>query len=188
MLATNAATGFGFRVEQTGKHYVTVQAMTESGLGPFSVFGQVTSTFPSVRDVPLYFLDYTDRVSHLGTNATTGIANTANIPLLVGMFESQYDIYDVDTVTTNPGAGTYISHGMGNFAGNGGGGLGGNFNLNTGAAVGSRRPSGDSWTDITGSSWTRFADMERAIFVQAQEASHASGVYAHARHPLAYLV
>ncbi len=186
-IRTDAATGFGFRIEQTGRHYVSVLATGETGLGPYSLLGQVTGSYPTRRDVPLYFLDYTDQTPHLGTDASAGIVNPAHIPLLVGLFEAMYDMYDVDVTTTSPGAGTYVAHGMGNFAGNGGGGLGGNFNLNNGAPIGSRRPSGDSWTDVTGAGWTRFADMERAAYVQAQETGHASGIYAHARHPLAFL-
>lgn len=186
-LGSGAATGFGFRAERTGRHFLSIEAILGTGLGGYEISGRISATFPTQRDVPLYALDFTAQTAHLGFNPSAGIANAAYIPLLNGLFEARADIYDVDYTNTMPSSGTFIGHGMGTYN-SGAGGLGGGFNLNSGNTTpGTRRASGDALTETTGNWWVRFADMHWAQSVMAQESTHASGVYAHARHPAAFM-
>lgn len=182
-LHTNAATGFGFRVEKSGTHYIVVEANSPRGLGGYVLVGQRTSTtFPSQRDVPLYFHDYTGQTTHLGYGPADPLSQQAVVPLMVGMFEARYDIYDVNVTLVKPSAGTpYLGFGMGEFGSIGAYGYGGSFNM------GSRQATGDSLVDDPGSSWNRLSAMRNAASVMNQETGHATGLYAHARHPLAYM-
>ncbi len=181
-LASSAATGFGFRIERTGRHYIGVSARTQTGLGGYVLSGNQTSTFPTQRDVPLYFHDYTAQATHLGYGPVTTQIPAQYHNLMVGMFEGQYDTYDVDVTTIKPATGTtYVGFGAGDFGSIGAYGYGGSFNLGT------RQVSGDSLLDDSGSGWTRFDSMRNAASVMNQETGHATGLYAHARNPLAFM-
>ncbi len=52
--STKPATGFGFRTERTGRHFITIQATQETGLGGYSVSGRQTSSFPPARRTALF--------------------------------------------------------------------------------------------------------------------------------------
>jgi len=181
-LASNAATGFGFRIEHTGRHYIAVSARASTGVGGYVLSGSQSSTFPTQRDVPLYFHDYTAQSTHLGYGPVTTQIPAQYHALMIGMFEGQYDTYDIDVTTTLPTGGTtYLGFGAGEFGSIGAYGYGGSF------SVGSRRPTGDSLLDDPGAGWTRFDSMRNAGSVMNQETGHASGLYAHARNPLAFM-
>jgi hypothetical protein len=178
---TNAATGFGFRVEQTGTHYIGIRAIDPTGLGGYSISGQQTSTFPTQRDIPLVFHDYTGQKTHLGYGPADPLLNPASIPAFIGMFEARYDVYDVDVTTSNPGATTHIGFGAGEFGSIGAYGYGGSFNLGT------RRASGDSVLDDSGAGFTSLEGIRRPASVMNQEIGHAAGLYAHARNALGFM-
>jgi hypothetical protein len=185
-LASNAATGFGFRVERTGRHYLAVSSTGASGVGGYVLTAVQSGTFPTRRDVPLIYHDYTGARTHLGYGPAAPLLNPATIPLLVGTYESRYDIYDVDVTTTNPGTGTFITFGAGEFGSIGAYGYGGSFSQNASSStVGSRRVSGQSLLDDSGSSFTSLINVRNPASVMIQETGHASGTYAHAREPAA---
>jgi hypothetical protein len=179
-MGTNAATGFGFRVERTGKHYLAVSATGPTGVGGYIISGSQTSTFPTQRDVPLVFHDYTGQRTHLGYGPAAPLVDPADIPLMVGMFEARYDLYDVDVTTAYPG-GTFLGFGAGEFGSIGAYGYGGSFSL------GSRRASGDSVLDDSGSTFTSLYNIRRPASVMNQEVGHAAGLYAHARNALGFM-
>src|SRR5688572_22004706 len=153
-LNTNAATGFGFRVERTGTHYLAVRAIDPTGTGGYSITGAQTATFPAQRDVPLVFHDYTGQRAHLGYGPAAPLLNPASVPLMIGMFEARYDVYDVDVTTTNPGT-DVVGFGAGEFGSIGAYGYGGSFNLGT------RRVRGDSVLDDSGANFTSLANLHR---------------------------
>lgn len=179
-MGTSAATGFGFRVERTGRHYIAVTAAAPTGVGGYVLAGSQSSTFPTQRDVPLIFQDYTGQRTHLGYGPAAPLADPADIPIMVGMFEARYDVYDVDVTTTYPG-GTFIGFGAGEFGSVGAYGYGGSFNLGT------RRASGDSLLDDSGASFASLYDIRRPASVMNQEIGHAAGLYAHARNALGFM-
>jgi hypothetical protein len=179
-LSTNAATGFGFRIERTGKHYLAIDAIDPTGVGSYSITGQQTSTFPTQRDVPLVFHDYTGQRTHLGYGPAAPLLNPASIPAFIGMFEGRYDVYDLDITQTNPGT-DVIGFGAGEFGSIGAYGYGGSFNLGT------RRARGDSVLDDSGASFTSLANIRNPASVMNQEIGHAAGLYAHARNPQAFM-
>jgi hypothetical protein len=129
-----------------GKFYLTVQAMHEAALGPYQlVFTR--SSFSKQRDVPLFFLDFTSQIGHLGYGSANFSAPTAT-GFVQGIFESRYDGFDVDVTQTLPtNTSEFVGQGYGSYSnlgpGAGGWGSGGS---------GTRRPDGDSVVDARNTS------------------------------------
>jgi hypothetical protein len=167
------------RMEYAGRHFVTVQATSETGLGGYALQGRITQTYPTQRDVPLYYQDFTGVTAHLSYGPATPFAQQADVPLLGGLFEARYDIYDVDLTTTNPETGEYVNFGMGEF------GTIGAYGYGSGG-YGTRRPSGGSMVDETGASWGSLANMAYAEAAMNHEMGHAVGL-SHARHPESFM-
>lgn len=185
-LGSDAATGFGWRPERTGRHYLVVRANTASSVGPYVLTKRITGSFPTLRDVPLVFHDYTGQAEHLGLGPAEPLQNAGSILAMIGLYESRYDQYDVDVTTIEPNGGSYITFGAGNFGDIGAYGYGGNYDLNSDSnTVGQRRVSGQSVLDDSGSGFTNFPAIRGAASVMNQEIGHASGTYAHARNPTA---
>src|SRR5262245_8434445 len=160
------------------RYFVTVQATNETGLGSYALSGRVTQPFPTYRDVPLYFHDYTGQTTHLGYGPAAPFGSAA-MPQAVGWFESRYDIYDVDVVLTNPGGAVeHASVGVGEYDDYGGGGLGS-------GTWGTRRVDGDSLVDVStgvGSGPHQFG----AAAIINHELGHVSTL-PHARHPIDFM-
>lgn len=187
---TSRTLGFGFRVERTGRHYIGVQAARFTspmgadtpGQGAYSLQGKQSESFPTRRDVPLFFHDYTGQTAHLTGGTATTPFNAQAVPFMVGMFEARFDVYDVDVTLNQPAANTpNVAFGMGDFPNATSYGLGGRFDLGT------RRIRGDSFVDDTGATWAGLASSRFAASVMNQEIGHASGLFAHARHPLSFM-
>lgn len=168
------------RPEKIGKHFITVRALSDTGLGPYSLSGQVEGTFSSQRDVPLMFQDYTGQTNHLNVNLLSPFSQPTMINNLVGQYEAQYDVYDVDVTLTNPGKGTdTVGFGMGDYEGlyNSGQGSG---------TAGVRRATGDSILDDIGGVWSTFYDSVPASRGISHEMGHAVGS-PHLRNALDYM-
>lgn len=167
---TTSAVDFAFTA---GRYYVAVQALTEAGVGPFHLtLGRSTAISPQ-RDVPLYFLDFNgQQATHLGLTQVTPYALPATQDFIEGRFESRYDSWDVDITQTMPPAGTeHVAQGYAEFGNTGVGGRGG-------GGIGTRRPSGDSFTDCETTSWTSIGyDCTNTMI---HEFGHATGLL-HAR-------
>ncbi|MCA9177360.1 MAG: VCBS repeat-containing protein, partial [Planctomycetales bacterium] len=171
-------TGSPDRSMTPGRYYLTVQASAEAGVGAYAVAGYSTSPFAPQRDVPLYFIDFTQQESHLGYNWQNAYALPETIPFIEGMFESRYDIYDVDVTLTAPAAGTeHVGAGYGDFGNIGAGGWGG-------GSYGTRRPSGNSVTSATATSWNSLSYSSTTTLVH--EAGHATGL-PHGRNVLDFM-
>jgi hypothetical protein len=129
-----------------GKFYLTVQAMHETGLGPYQLIF-TRSAFSKQRDVPLFFLDFTSQIGHLTYGSANFSAPTAT-GFVQGILESRYDSFDVDVTQTLPvNTSEFVGQGYGSYTnlGPGAGGWGG-------GSSGSRRPDGDSVVDASNTS------------------------------------
>jgi autotransporter-associated beta strand protein len=179
-LLGTTAPNFGeyLRPEWIGRHFIAIQATSASGLGGYAISVRVTDTFTAHRDVPLFFQDYENLVNHL---ADFGCAPEGNfiaddtIDLLVGLFESQYDIYDVDVTTAYPGQGVeHVGMGMRDFSC-----TGETAGLGSGS-WGVRHSNGDSVADFTGAGWDNLFDLRGPASLVWHEVGHGTGV-PHAR-------
>jgi Ca2+-binding RTX toxin-like protein len=160
-----------------GKYFLVLSASSEAGLGPFAVRSSLSQVFSYQRDTPLYFLDFTEQDTHLGFDWVAPFQSPEKIPLARAIFESRYDIFDIDVTEElpDPDEGEYVGQGIGDFGDFGAGGLGG-------GTFGDRRPNGDGITGNDGLDWSTLATGSPAPTLM-HEAGHATGV-AHARHPL----
>jgi hypothetical protein len=142
------------RPETTGRHYLTVQATGETGLGGYLLSNVVYDDFPTYRDIPLFFQDY------------SGYDKPEQIPQFLALFEAEYDVYQVDLTQTDPGDGTervfwkFVSGGPGCGGASGGG-------------IGTRRVRGDGDGNCT-ADWTRLADVWWGLFTH--ENGHGIGM------------
>ena len=164
------------QIVRAGTYYVTVRASSPAGLGAYSLRGNQSVAFSSQRDVPLYFLDFDEQISHLNFDWVRPFQQTEAIPLVEAMFEARYDVFDIDTTLTLPdaSAGEYVGQGVGDFGDIGAGGWGG-------GNYGFRRPQGDGVTGNDGANWNQLYNGPTATLIH--EAGHATGL-PHARHPL----
>lgn len=162
---------------EPGTYYLVVNASSEAGLGAYSIRGDASSAFSTQRDVPLFFFDFDQQVSHLSWDWVGPFENTAAIPLAQAMYEARYDIYDVDITYQLPTGGEYVGIGVGDFGDIGAGGWGG-------GNQGTRRARGDSVTGNAGANWTQLYNGPTSTMIH--EGGHASGV-PHARHPLSVM-
>ncbi len=167
---STSAVDFAFTA---GRYYVSIQAISETALGPFQLrVGRSTALSPQ-RDVPLYFLDFNgQQATHLGLTQVNSYPLPATQDFIEGRFESRYDSWDVDITQTIPPAGTeHVAQGYTEFGNTGVGGRGG-------GGLGTRRPSGDSYTDCATTSWTTIGyDCTNTMI---HEFGHATGLL-HAR-------
>lgn len=167
---------FGFRSGQ--RMYVTIQATTASGFGAYSLAGSI-SEFPTQRDVPLYYFDFTGAIQHLGIGPAAAY-NSAARPQALGFFEAAYDIYDIDVTQINPGAGVeHAAVGVGNF---------GSQPTPTAATLGgfgTRRVDGDSWVNTTATAGTSLSAYGPDFNIQ-QVLGYVSSLQ-HSRHPLDFM-
>ena len=163
-----------------GTYYLVLSASSEAGLGPFAVRRAMSQAFSYERDKPLYFLDFTEQVSHLGWEWVNPFSDLEKVPLARALFESRYDIFNVDVTEDlpGPGVGEYVGQGIGDFGDIGAGGWGG-------GNYGTRRPNGDGVTGNDGSNWNSLAGGS-PVPTLIHEAGHATGL-AHSRHPLSVM-
>ncbi len=154
-ISTNNIT---FRPEKTGRHYLVVEATNETGLGGFALVGDQFGSFPTQRDIPIYYHDY------------SAFTDPAQIPYLMGLFEARFQPYYVDVTTTDPGATERVSWTVvtGGLPA-GAAGFGGGY-------YGSRRPQGDSVGLLP--AFTGLGSYRIAI----HESGHGTGL-PHTRHP-----
>lgn len=91
------------RLHTNGQHFVTVEALNAAGQSDFNLQFQAFANFSSQRDVSLFFMDFNGETSAGGYDPAPAYTRPEFIPLLTQLFESQYDIYDIDVTNTNPG-------------------------------------------------------------------------------------
>lgn len=166
----------GYRSGQ--RMFVTIQATNAAGFGAYSLSGSVTE-FPTQRDVPLYYFDFTGATQHLGIGPASAY-NSAARPQALGFFEAAYDIYDVDVTQTNPGSGVeFAGVGVGNF---------GTQPTPTAATLGgfgNRRVNGDSWVNTTATAGTSLSAYGPDFNIQ-QVLGYVSSLQ-HGRLPLDFM-
>lgn len=168
------------RPEKLARHFLAMRATGDVGLGAYSLTGRIIDTMSPQRDVPLFFHDFTNQTDHLNCTQVTSFTRPDTVSVLEGMFESGYDIYDVDLTQANPGHGTdNVAFGMRDFD------CVNNSGLGSGSA-GVRRATGDSLFDATGTGWTGMKDVLGVVGGMMHENGHALGV-PHARHPLDFM-
>lgn len=159
------------------RYFLSVRATHETGLGAFAVRVERTESFPSHRDVPLYFLDFAQHQSHLGHDWAGPMPSPEAIPLLTERLRAWYSNHEVE-ITLDPPTSEdeVIANGHGDFGSIGAAGYGA-------GAMGVRQPSGESVTTFK----ALIKDYDaRNIEVLLHEAGHATGL-PHHRHPLALL-
>src|SRR5262249_5500028 len=151
--------------ETTSRYFITVQATNETGLGPYELVAKIDHEFPTYRDIPLFYQDY------------SGYSKPSQIPEFLAFFESFYDIYQVDLTQTNPGTATeHVDWKFTNQGTGCGGAAGGGF--------GTRRASGGGSGDCGAADWTRLADVWFGLFYH--ENGHGVGL-PHSRQPLSVM-
>lgn len=148
------------RAEQTGRHYITVQATHDFGTGPYEVFARSWGEFPVYRDVPLFYHD------------NSGYADQSHVPGFNAFFESVYDTYQIDLTDIDPGDVERVAWLFETVETGGGGGAGGNFGTRSVNGNGSGR---------TSATWDELADVWFGL--SFHENGHGVGLF-HARHPL----
>ena len=173
----DASFDFNVRFEKIGRHYVVVRATNSTGLGGYSLAGQIIGSISPQRDVPLIFQDFTSQVTHMNEPVSGPFTRPDVVKHLQGMMASRYDVYDVDITDVYPGKGTdHVGFAMADYT---------NLN-NSGTGTGSkgvRRVTGDSIVDATGTGWSGLYDAYGSTGTMFHEVGHALGV-PHARHPL----
>lgn len=159
----------------TSKFFLVIEAEETSGLGVYELGARKNAYFPNERDVPLFVHDYTAQGIESGARWNNPFDRPDAIDLLIGLFNSQYDVYDVDvTQTLPPDASEYVSLSLGDLD-NGGFG---------GGDYGTRRPDGFAYCPATGDDWDEFADVSRWVAVcMPHELGHGVGMR-HARDPM----
>ncbi len=156
----------------TGPYLVMVQALNPLGLGAYAVTVSSTGTFPTQRDRPIYYFDFTGYGTYWGHHAAAFTRPDA-IPQVIAGFESIYGVYDINIVQDPlPDSVEHVSIGVGHYS-DMGGGLGGGMD-------GSRRIVGWAACDVSDEqSWTRLADASWAFGVTTHEAGHCTGYVPH---------
>lgn len=155
-----------------GRYFVSLQALSETGLGPFQMSVARSTTLSPQRDVPLYFIDLTAQKTHLSYPWVAPFGVPAASGYIQGLMESRYDSWDVDVTQTMPVAGTeHVGGGYGDFGNIGAGGWGG-------GGFGTRRPSGDSVSSCVITTWTSI--NYGCVSTLNHELGHATGLL-HAR-------
>jgi hypothetical protein len=161
----------------TSRAYLTVRATNEVGLGAYSLEGRVNA-WPTQRDVPLYFFDFTGQATHHGYGPASPLDAAARTPA-IALFEAQFDIYDVDVTQARPASDVEnIAIGVGGFGntpyfGQGGG------------SYGNRRGTGDAYINTTSGAGSSLAAFGITTGIN-HELAHATTL-PHSRHPLSYL-
>jgi len=160
-----------------GRHLLAVRSAGPVGLGGYVVTAEASSTFPTQRDVPLYYFDF-DGGTYWGWEAAPFQWPEAE-PVIMGMFEAVFRVNDIYLTTTQPPAGTErAAIAIGDVRNPPFGGWGGGW-------IGDRRPSGDAICDVAGEAgWTRHDDASWAYGISRHEGGHATGFLPHTRHPL----
>jgi hypothetical protein len=162
-----------------GRYYVSIQAADgAAGLGGYSLYG-IAQPRPAKRDVPVFSFDFSGQRAHLGLGPSP-FNRPEVIPQLVGHFDADYDIYDVDVTLVDPGTGSEAARiGVGDFPTAVGGRGGGQF--------GNRQIGGDSYYPIrNASSWTKESQSYAESGPIRHELGHVSDL-AHPRHPLTFM-
>ena len=161
-----------------GRHLVAVSADSAAGIGGYALSVTGGSSFPTQRDVTLYWFDFANAQTYYGYSAAT-FTRTDLHPVIMGMFEAALGVNDIDFTTTRPAAGVeHVAMGIGDVASPPWGGLGG-------GSRGSRAPSGSAIHDVSGEAgWTRHDNASWVYGVTRHEAGHATGFVPHERHAI----
>lgn len=122
---------------------------------------QTTREFPTYRDIPLFYQDY------------SGYSKPEQVDAFLAFFESQFDIYQIDLTQTDPGSAEHLAWEF--TTGDDG------CHGRTGGGFGNRRPSG-SGTGTCGADWQQLSDVWLGLPYMMGGYGVGSGV---SRHPLA---
>ena len=126
-----------------GRHLLAVSAGSVAGIGGYAFSITGGSSFPTQRDVALYWFDFANAQTYYGYSAAP-FTRTDLHPVIMGMFEAALGVNDIDFTTTRPAAGVeHVAMGIGDVASPPWGGLGG-------GSRGSRAPSGSAIHDVSG--------------------------------------
>ncbi|MCY2977564.1 MAG: FG-GAP-like repeat-containing protein, partial [Planctomycetota bacterium] len=164
-----------------GTFFLTVNASSLSGLGAYLLQAYSWNYLSEQRDVTLHLVDFNQQIpAHRGYPWVSSYAVPKAEPFVVGMFESRYDIYDVDVTRTKPNDGTeFISSGYGNFGDIGAAGFGGGT-----PGIGQRRMSGATVNSAQEQSWDKISYETTETLMH--EFGHAMGL-PHARSSTAFM-
>ncbi len=133
-----ATARYHYRPETTGRYYVTVQATAEEGLGAYNLVAQTLREFPTYRDIPLFYQDY------------SGYSKPEQVDAFLAFFESQFDIYQIDLTQMDPGPAEHVAW---EFTTSDDGCYG-----RSSGGFGNRQPSG-SGTGTCGADWQQLSDL-----------------------------
>lgn len=134
-----------------GKYFLSVEALNDTGLGPYSYsLGRNTPVTATQRDTGLFFLDLNaqqPKYAGYAWSAPFGVPAAADY--LAGLFGSRYAAYDAELTRTLPtNQAEMVAQGYGRFTGFGSGGQ------TQGGKAGTRRPSASAITGCSMTTWT----------------------------------
>ncbi|MFO1064868.1 MAG: FG-GAP-like repeat-containing protein [Pirellulales bacterium] len=156
-----------------GRYFIAVTATSVGALGTYALEYSSNDFFGNVRDTTMHFIDFNQQEpTHQGYSWVSSYGVPAAIPFVVGMVDSRYTAYDVETTLTKLTDGSErIDSGYGNFGDIGAGGWGG-------GNYGVRRSNGDTVIAANDTTWTSLS--YGATIALAHEMGHATGM-PHAR-------
>lgn len=162
-----------------GTFYLGISATAEAGVGAYGIRMTENPAYSNQRDQAVQFLDFDQQMpTHLGFDWVSSFAVPEAIPFVIGVFNSRFSGYGVETVTTLPTtASELVTHGYGNFGDIGAGGFGGGNR-------GQRSSSGRAITSATQTSWPSLS--YGSTMTLNHEYGHAVGL-PHARLPNAFM-
>ncbi|TWT93212.1 FG-GAP repeat protein [Stieleria varia] len=109
-----------------GRYFIEVLAASPVGTGAYALSYATRTNFSLQRDNAVNYFDFDGTDSYFGFDRVANYAVPAAQDYVVGVFESRYEVYDVETTLTKPLDGNErVASGIGDFGDIGAGGLGG---------------------------------------------------------------